>query len=169
MKYLRTPLNEEQLNALNIFEEVIFEGTLYTLRDRTHQKLWSNIQSGKEPFDLKNSCIYYCGPVFRDKKIISCGPTTSSRMDKFVEFLLKKGVKVMIGKGKRAPFIGDLCRKYKAVYMITCGGCGAYLAEKIKNFRCVAFPQLGPESIFELEVKEFPLVVAIDTKGRSIY
>ena len=125
----------------------------------------------KLPIDLKGAVLYYCGPTKTPKgKIIgACGPTTSSRMDAFAPVLLKAGVLAMIGKGRRSPEVAEAIKKYKAVYFLTYAGCGALLAQSVRKARPVAYEDLGPEAIYKLEVKDFPLIVGIDSRGRNIY
>jgi len=153
-------------------QEISFSGVIFTARDQAHKCLIDLIKKKKNlPLDLKGQIIYYCGPTAtpKGKSIGSCGPTTSSRMDEFVEPLLKKGLLGMIGKGRRSKKIRDLIRKHKAVYFLAPAGCGALLAKKVSSKKLVAFPGLGPEAIYKLVVKNFPLIVAIDCKGKSIY
>ncbi len=123
------------------------------------------------PFDLKNQLIYYAGPTPAPKgmPIGSCGPTTSSRMDAYTLPLLEKGLKGMIGKGKRSEAVIKAIKKFKAVYFIAVGGAAALLATKVKKAKIIAYPELGTEAIYELEVKDFPVIVAIDCKGRNIF
>ena len=153
-------------------DKAIFSGTLYTARDQAHKRLVEAIKKGKKlPIDLKGAVIYYCGPTKTPKgKIIgSCGPTTSSRMDIFTPVLLKSGLKAMIGKGTRSQEVARAIKKHKAVYFLTYAGCGALLAKYVKKNKPVAYKDLGPEAIYKLEVKDFPLIVGIDAKGRNIY
>jgi len=115
--------------------------------------------------------IYYTGPTPKrtDGFFGSCGPTTSSRMDDFTPFLLQKGLGAMIGKGRRGGRVKDLIKKRKAVYFLAVGGAGAYLAKKVKSSEAVAFKELGPEAVYRLEIRNFPLVVGIDSTGKDIY
>lgn len=172
MKKIITSAGKQILDKLCFGDEVLLSGTIYTARDQAHKKLIELIKNKKKlPFKLKNQIIYYCGPTETPKgKIIgACGPTTSSRMDNLVEPLLKLGLAAMIGKGRRAKKVRDLIKKYKAVYLIAPAGCGALLAQKVLSKRLVCFKELGPEAIYKLEVKDFPLIVAIDSTGKSIY
>jgi fumarate hydratase subunit beta len=157
---------------LKRLERLSFSGILYTARDQAHSKLVDLIRLHRKlPFDIKGQIIYYCGPTATPKgKIIgSCGPTTSARMDEFVEPLLKQGLLGMIGKGRRSKKVRELIKKYRAVYFVAPAGCGALLAKKVLSKKLVAFKELGPEAVCKLEVKDFPLMVAIDSAGRSIY
>jgi fumarate hydratase subunit beta len=160
------------IRKLKSGEEIVFSGFIYTARDQAHKKLIELIKKKKKlPFDLKNQIIYYCGPTATPKgKVIgSCGPTTSSRMDEFVEPLLKKGLLGMIGKGRRSRKVREAIKKHKAVYLVAPAGCGALLTKKVIAKKLICFKDLGPEAIYGLEVKDFPLIVAIDSKGRNIY
>jgi len=172
MKAISTPLIKKNISGLKVGDEVLLSGVIYTARDQAHKKLAELIKKKKKlPLELENQVIYYCGPTAAPKgKVIgSCGPTTSSRMDEFVEPLLKKGLLAMIGKGGRAPYVRDLIREYKAVYFVAPAGCGALLAKKVLSRKLVCFKELGPEAVYRLEVKDFPLIVAIDAYGRGIY
>jgi fumarate hydratase subunit beta len=163
---------ENTIRKLGAGEEVLFTGYVYTARDQAHKRLAETIKrKQKLPLNLKGQIIYYCGPTAtpRGETIGSCGPTTSGRMDEFMEPLLKKGILGMIGKGRRSKKVHELIRKHKAVYFAAPAGCGALLAKKVLSKRLVCFKELGPEAIWQLKVKDFPLVVVIDSKGQSIY
>jgi fumarate hydratase subunit beta len=164
--------NEKNIKNLRAGERILLKGVIYTARDQAHKKLFEAIKKRKPlPIDLKGAVIYYCGPTRTPKgKIIgSCGPTTSSRMDEFTPALIKAGLKGMIGKGSRSKEVIAAIKKYKAVYFLTYAGCGALLSKYVKKAKPVAYKDLGPEAIYRLEVKDFPLIVGIDAKGRSIY
>ncbi|MCX8082463.1 MAG: FumA C-terminus/TtdB family hydratase beta subunit [bacterium] len=173
MKKIYFPLKTvKEIEVLKVGEEVEIYGIIYVARDAAHKKLISDINKQETlPFQLKNNLIYYMGPTpAPEGKIIgSCGPTTSKRMDTYTSLLLQKGLKATIGKGERSEDIVSACKKYKAVYFITYGGCGAYLSKFIKKSECIAYKELGPEAIYKLEVEKFPAIVAIDTEGNSIY
>lgn len=172
MKRIITPFTKEIITSLHKGDEVLLNGTIYTARDQAHKRMVELLKKGKKlPIDLKNQIIYYCGPTKTPKgKVIgSCGPTTSSRMDVFTPMLLKAGLKGMIGKGARSKEVSAAIKKYQTVYFLAPAGCGAYLAEKVIKAKPVAFRDLGPEAIYRLEVKDFPLVVGIDFNGSSIY
>ena len=129
------------------------------------------MQNKKTPIDLKGAVIYYCGPTpaARGKVIGSAGPTTSRRMDEFTSPLLKNWLTAMIGKGDRCLEVLQAIKKYRGVYFITYAGCGALLSKYVYSSKVIAFPDLGPEAIRRLEVKDFPLIVAIDCKGDNIF
>jgi len=158
--------------SLTAGEEIKFSGIIYTARDQAHKRLINDLSKGKKRlFDIKGAVLYYCGPTKAPKgKVIgSCGPTTSSRMDEFTPFLLRKGLKGMIGKGRRSKEVIAAIKRYKAVYFLAPSGCGALVSKYVKKAEPVAYADLGPEQILRLEVKCLPLIVAIDSKGKDIY
>jgi fumarate hydratase subunit beta len=167
IKKIVLPLQKQDIVRLKPGEEALLNGIIYTARDQAHKKMVEAITKRKKlPVDLKGQVIYYCGPTKRPKnKIIgSCGPTTSSRMDEFTPQLLKYGLKGMIGKGSRSEAVKKAIKKYRAVYFLTFAGCGALLSKYVKSARPVAYAQLGPEAIYELKVKDFPVIVGISGK-----
>lgn len=169
---INLPLKDEDIKKLKTGTEVFLSGPLYVARDMAHKRLVEAIKKKKRlPFDLKGATIYYAGPtdIPKNKIFGSCGPTTSSRMDKFTPALLKAGLKAMIGKGKRSEFVRRAIKKSGAVYFLAIGGAGAYLSKKIKKARVLAYKELGPEAIYYLEVKDFPVIVGIDSHGNDIY
>ena len=172
MKIINLALASFDIKELKKGEKVFLNGVIYTARDQAHRRLVEAIKNKRKlPFDLKGAIIYYCGPTQTPKgKIIgSCGPTTSSRMDVFAPTLLKAGVVGMIGKGNRSPEVKKAIKKYKGVYFITYAGCGALLSKYVRSVKTVAYGDLGPEAILKLEVENFPLIVAIDVNGGSVY
>jgi fumarate hydratase subunit beta len=165
-------MNDKQIKALRVGDEVRLTGIVYTARDQAHKRMVNLHKKNKKfPIDLRGAIIYYCGPTQTPKgKVIgSCGPTTAARMDEFAPYLLKAGVKGMIGKGARSKAVIDAIKKYKAVYFLTYAGCGALLNRHVRKAKKIAYHDLGCEAIHELYVKDFPLIVAIDAKGRNIY
>ena len=172
MKKINTPLGLNKIKSLKAGQEILLSGTIYTARDQAHQRLAQAIKAHKAlPFKLQDAVIYYCGPTQTPKgKVIgSCGPTTSSRMDAFTGMLLANGLRGMIGKGSRSQEVRGAIKKHQGVYFITYAGCGALLSKYVKSVKKVAYIDLGPEAILKLEVEDFPLIVAIDVNGRSIY
>jgi fumarate hydratase subunit beta len=172
VKRIYIPFSKETIRNLQVGDRVLLTGIIYTARDQAHKRLIEAINKNKKiPIDLKGQIIYYCGPTVtpRGRAIGSCGPTTSSRMDEFTPALLKKGILAMIGKGRRSRQAIQAIKRYQAVYFLTYAGCGALLSKYVKKNEPVAYQDLGPEAICKLEVRDFPLIVGVDTKGRSIY
>jgi len=166
------PLNPKIISSLKAGYEVLLSGIIYTARDQAHKRLTESLKQNKElPFVILNQVIYYCGPTKTPKgKVIgSCGPTTSRRMDNFTPFLLKAGLRGMIGKGSRSDEVIAAIRKYNAVYFLAPAGCGALIARYVLKVTAVAYKDLGPEKILRLKVKDLPLIVGIDSKGKCIF
>ncbi|MCX5702528.1 MAG: Fe-S-containing hydro-lyase [Candidatus Omnitrophica bacterium] len=169
---LRVPSQLKQFDRLKTGDIVLLSGIIYTARDQAHKRLVEALKKHKKlPFDLKDQVIYYCGPSKTPKgKIIgSSGPTTASRMDEFTPVLLKAGIRGMIGKGSRSKEVIEAVKKYKAVYFLTYAGCGALLSKYVTKMKPVTYKDLGAEAIYRLEVKDFPLIVGIDSGGNNIY
>jgi fumarate hydratase subunit beta len=172
MRRIKIPLEKKAINNLKMGDAVLLSGVIYTARDQAHRRLVEAIRKKKRlQLDLRGQIIYYCGPTKtpRGKAIGACGPTTSSRMDEFTPLLLKAGLKGMIGKGRRSQEVVAAIKRHKAAYFLTYAGCGALLAKYVKKVTAVAYKDLGPEAILKLEVKDFPVIVGIDSRGRSIY
>ena len=166
-KKISLPFDSKTLENLHAGDEVEITGVIYTARDAAHKRM---CEFGKIPFEIKDAVIYYTGPTpARPGKIIgSCGPTTSYRMDPFTPYLLSKGLKGIIGKGKRSEDVRVALKKYKGVYFIAPGGCGALLSSCVKSAKVIAYPELLSEAIYKLEVKDFPVIVGIDMYGKNI-
>lgn len=167
-----TPIEKELLKNLKVGDFLNISGTLYTARDAAHQKLIELVEKNENlPFDLTGSIIYYTGPSpTKPGNIVgSIGPTTSYRMDKYTSILLKQGVAITIGKGKRSLQVVEAFKNNKAIYCAAYGGAGAYMASKVLSIKNIAFPELGPEAIFQLEVKDFPVIVVNDIYGGDLY
>ncbi len=172
MKKIMLPFSAKDLSGLNAGDKIYVSGILHTARDQAHKRLTAAIKAGMRlSFDLKTAVIYYCGPAGtpQGKVIGSCGPTTSSRMDEFTPALLRAGLKAMIGKGNRSEKVLAQLKQRKAVYFLTYAGCGALLAKQVTAVKTLAYKDLGPEAVYALTVKDFPLIVGMDTKGRSVY
>lgn len=152
-------------------EEVLLSGVVYTARDAAHKKIASLIKSGEAlPFPLKDSAIYYAGPTpAKEGRVCGAfGPTTSCRMDSFPQ-MFDNGLAAAIGKGDRSKVIIDALVRNKSVYFIAIGGAGAMAAKHIVSCEVIAFEELGCESVKRLVFEDFPLIVAIDSKGDDIY
>ncbi len=151
---------------------VLLTGYLISARDQAHKRLVEDIKNNRNiNFEIKNSFIYYMGPTpSKENQVIgSAGPTTSSRMDRFAPFLYDMGVRATIGKGKRSIEVVEAIKKNNGLYLITIGGAGAFLSKKIKESKVIMYEDLGPEAIRLLYVEDFPVIVAIDSKGDSIW
>lgn len=156
-------------------ETLLLNGKMLTGRDAAHKKLKELIDSGEglpEGVDLNGRFIYYVGPVdpVRDEVVGPAGPTTATRMDKFTDQILEHtGLLGMIGKAERGPVAIDAIRKHKAVYLMAVGGAAYLVSRAIINSRTVAFPELGMEAIYEFEVRDMPVTVAVDVNGISVH
>ncbi|MDP4089260.1 MAG: Fe-S-containing hydro-lyase [Bacillota bacterium] len=171
-RLISTPLLEDTVKELSAGDRVYITGKIYTARDAAHKRMVELLMKGEQlPIQLENQIIYYVGPTpAKPGQVIgSAGPTTSGRMDAYAPSLLDLGLKGMIGKGGRSSeVIASMVKNY-AVYFAAIGGAGALIAKSIKKAKVVAYEDLGTEAIMELEVENFPAVVAIDCFGKSIY
>jgi fumarate hydratase class I len=156
-------------------ETILLSGRMLTGRDAAHKRMQSLIESGEglpEGVDLAGRFIYYVGPVdpVRDEVVGPAGPTTSTRMDKFTDFILEKtGLLGMIGKAERGPVAVEAIKQHGAVYLMAVGGAAYLVSKAITDARVVAFPELGMEAIYEFEVRDMPVTVAVDSKGVSVH
>lgn len=166
------PLEKKEiLNNLKIGDLVEISGWVLCGRDATHKKIRKAIQEEGFVYDFRHQLMYYVGPTPTPpgKIIGSCGPTTSSRMDEYIEEFFRLGIVATMGKGKRSPKIRELHKIYQTVYLITFGGAGAYLTQFVKKVEPIAWQELGPEAFFRIKVEKFPAIVGIDTEGRDLY
>lgn len=169
-------LNVDQLPSaaaeLEAGDRVLLSGRVYTARDAAHKRICQLLDEGKElPFPLPGAVIYYAGPTPAQQGMAvgSCGPTTSGRMDPYAPRLLDLGLQAMIGKGDRSDAVVDAIARNGAIYFAAVGGAGALIARCIVSSRVIAFDDLGCESVKEMEVRDLPLTVAIDSRGRNLY
>ena len=172
IRKLQPPLTEADVRSLKAGDEVLVSGIVYGARDMAHKRLCEAIESGRElPFELAGAIIYFVGPTpARPGRVIgAAGPTTSSRMDTFSPKLIAHGLKAMIGKGYRGDQVREALKEYGAVHLSTIGGAGALLSKHIVAARIIACEDLGTEAVRELEVVDFPAVVAYDCYGNSVY
>lgn len=171
-KYIQAPLNSKEIENLQAGDYVYISGTIYTARDAAHKRMDDALNNGEElPFNIEDNIIYYMGPSpAREGRVIgSAGPTTSTRMDKYTSRLLDMGLKGMIGKGKRQQPVLDSIIRNKAVYFAAVGGAGALLSKCIVESKVIAYDDLGTEAIRELKVKDFPVIVVVDSFGNNLY
>ncbi|MFZ9966107.1 MAG: fumarate hydratase, partial [Steroidobacteraceae bacterium] len=156
-------------------ETLLLNGRMLTGRDAAHKKIADLFASGAglpEGVDFTNRVIYYVGPVdpVRDEVVGPAGPTTATRMDKFTEMMLEKtGLIAMIGKAERGPVGIEAIRRHGAAYLMAVGGAAYLVSKAIRKSRVLAFPELGMEAIYEFEVKDMPVTVAVDARGDSVH
>ncbi|MCK9256950.1 MAG: fumarate hydratase [Sulfurospirillaceae bacterium] len=167
-------LTRADLSSLKSGDTLLISGKILTARDAAHKTIIDIIKSGEslpDGLDLKNRMIYYVGPVdpVRDEVVGPAGPTTSTRMDKFTKDILETGILGMIGKAERGAKTIELIKEYGSIYLIATGGAAYLIAKAIKSARTVAFPELGMEAVYEFEVKDMPVTVAVDSSGESIH
>ena len=172
MIVLHTPIGDEAINGLSAGDAVYITGKIYTARDAAHKKIAELIEAGeKPPFDFNGQAVFYAGPSpAKPPRPIGCiGPTTSGRMDKYSPLFISKGLKIMTGKGNRSEAVIDAIVKHRGLYLAAIGGVAALMAKTVKSAKVIAFEELGTEAVMELEVENFPLIVAIDCRGKNLY
>jgi fumarate hydratase class I len=154
-------------------ERLLLNGRILTGRDAAHKRIADMLARGEPlPVDFTNRVIYYVGPVdpVRDEAVGPAGPTTATRMDKFTEMMLAKtGLIAMIGKAERGPAAIDAIRRHRAAYLMAVGGAAYLVSKAIRNARVVAFADLGMEAIYEFDVHDMPVTVAVDATGESVH
>ena len=172
MKKITLPLSQSDKKNLRAGECVLVSGTVYTARDCAHKRLMELIDTNQGlPFPLEGAFIYYAGPcpAPEGKACGSSGPTTSARMNAFAPRLLKLGLGGMIGKGEMNEETRRAIKEQKAVYFAAIGGAGAFYGNAVKACDLIAFPDLLSEAVYKMQIEDFPLVVAYDPDGNSIY
>lgn len=174
---LKTPLSGEKIKSLKIGDVAYLSGTIYTARDRAHQRI---LEQGT-PVDLKGAVIFHAGPIikipdkglksYKDAEVVAIGPTTSTRMNLYEVEIINMGASAIIGKGGMDKEISDALVENGAVYLAAVGGCAALYAKSIIRVKNAYWMDLGvPEAIWELEVRDFgPLIVAMDAHGGNLY
>lgn len=174
-KILTTPISDEDLADINIGDIIYLNGSLTTCRDVAHRRL---VEGGRElPIDVRNNAIFHAGPIVRPLEngkfeMVSVGPTTSMRMEKFEkEFVEKTGVKIIIGKGGMGPNTEYACKHGKAIHCVFPAGNAVVAATEVEEIVAAEWKDLGmPETLWNCKVKEFgPMIVSIDTKGRNLF
>lgn len=158
--------------VLNAGDRVLLNGIVYTSRDAAHKRIFELLDKGEAlPFSLEGACIYFAGPTPTPEGMVigSCGPTTSGRMDVYSPRLLDLGLAAMIGKGERNADVCEAIVRNGAVYFCAVGGAGALCAKQIKSCEEIAFHDLGCESVKKLLLEDFPVIVAIDSKGGNLF
>lgn len=171
-RYITAPYDDKTAKKLHSGDYVYITGTIYTARDAAHKRMYEALEQGDTlPFDISHNVIYYMGPspAREGRPIGSAGPTTASRMDKYAPSLLDLGLKGMIGKGKRSDAVKQAIIRNSAVYFAAVGGAGALLSKSIISSEVIAYDDLGTEAIRRLQVKDFPVIVVIDSEGNNLY
>lgn len=171
-RYIQVPISKEDAKSLKAGDYVYLTGTIYSARDAAHKRMQETMDAGEVlPLEIKDTVIYYMGPspAREGRPIGSAGPTTSSRMDKYAPKLLDMGLGAMIGKGKRNQSVLDAIVRNQSVYFAAIGGAGALLSKCITSSEVIAYDDLGAEAIRKMEVKDFPVVVVVDSEGNNLY
>lgn len=171
-RHITAPITKETAKTLHAGDYVYITGIIYTARDAAHKRMQETLQRGEAlPLEMKENVIYYMGPspAREGRPIGSAGPTTASRMDKYAPELLDLGLGAMIGKGKRSQEVKDAIVRNGSVYFVAVGGAGALLSKCILSSEVIAYDDLGTEAIRKLQVKDFPVIVVIDSEGNNLY
>lgn len=169
---IAAPFDDQTARSLKAGETVLISGTLLAARDAAHKRLLECLERGEAPpVPLAGQVVYYVGPspARPGQAVGSAGPTTSGRMDAYAPRLMAEGLKGMIGKGYRSPAVVEAMKRHGVPYLAAIGGAGALLAQRIKKYTVLAWPELGPEALAEMTVEDFPAIVVIDSAGRDYY
>jgi fumarate hydratase class I len=166
-------LTREEVASWKPGDTLLLNGKMLTGRDAAHKRIQDMLAKGERlPVDFTNRVIYYVGPVdpVRDEVVGPAGPTTATRMDKFTEMMLAQtGLIAMIGKAERGPVAIDAIKKHKSAYLMAVGGAAYLVAKAIKGAKTLGFADLGMEAIYEFDVKDMPVTVAVDANGTSVH
>jgi fumarate hydratase class I len=166
-------LTREEVASWKPGQMLLLSGRMLTGRDAAHKRIAEMLERGEKlPVDFMNRAIYYVGPVdpVRDEAVGPAGPTTSTRMDKFTETMLARtGLVAMIGKAERGPIAIEAIRRHRAAYLMAVGGAAYLVSKSIRKARVLAFEDLGMEAIYEFEVQDMPVTVAVDASGSSVH
>ena len=169
---LTVPISKEDISSLSAGDAVLLSGRVYTARDAAHARFYDMIKQG-EPlaFKIKGSGIFYAGPCsdMPGRIINSCGPTTSSRMNAFAPLLYDLGLGFVIGKGPVSNEVREAIMRNGSVYFAAVGGAGALIASRITEAKIIAFEDLGSEAVREICFDKVPLIVAVDSRGTSLF
>jgi fumarate hydratase class I len=166
-------LTREEVASWKPGQRLLLSGKMLTGRDAAHKRISDMLAKGEQlPVDFRNRVIYYVGPVdpVRDEAVGPAGPTTATRMDKFTELMLSQtGLIAMIGKAERGPVAIEAIKKHKAAYLMAVGGAAYLVSKAIRGSKVLAFEDLGMEAIYEFEVQDMPVTVAVDSAGTSVH
>ena len=167
--HIDAPFSQKTAQKLRAGDLVLISGTIIAARDAAHKRLTESLAKGEQlPLNLEKAVIYYVGRP--DRPIGSAGPTTSGRMDAYTPTLIEQcKISGMIGKGYRSQAVVEAMKKAKIPYLVTIGGAGALIAQSIKKYTVLAYEDLGAEAIAQMEIENFPAIVAIDCLGNNFY
>lgn len=171
-KIITPPFTDDVIRSLNAGDMIYISGVVYTARDAAHKRMCEQLNAGQAmPFDFKGAAVYYAGPCppKPGKPIGSVGPTTSGRMDLYAPCLMREGLKIMIGKGLRNTEVIESIIHYTGVYFAAIGGAAALMGKCVESAEVIAYDDLGPEAVRRLVVRELPVIVAVDSRGKNMY
>jgi len=169
---IRLPLAREDRERLKAGDRLLLTGRLLTARDQAHRRLVEALERGEPlPVELRGEVVFYAGPspAPAGKPAGSVGPTTSARMDPYAPRLAAEGVAAFIGKGPRSSDVCRAFREHGSLYLVGVGGAAALLGSRVRAMKTVAYEELGPEAVYELEVEDFPVLVACDLEGGDVF
>ncbi|MEE0925598.1 MAG: FumA C-terminus/TtdB family hydratase beta subunit [Methanobrevibacter sp.] len=168
---LKTPITDEDINGLKAGDVITISGQILTARDQAHKRI---VDEGS-PQELEGAAIFHAGPIIKEVdsryEMVAVGPTTSMRMNPYEAQVLDMGAKIIIGKGGMDDNVREALKRNNAVYVVATGGCAALYVDRVKEIKGVDWLDLGmPEAMWDLDVDKFgPLIVAIDSNGKSLY
>jgi fumarate hydratase class I len=166
-------LSKDEVASWQPGQRLLLSGKMLTGRDAAHKRISDMVANGEKlPVDFTNRVIYYVGPVdpVREEAVGPAGPTTATRMDKFTELMLAKtGLIAMIGKAERGPVAIEAIKNHKAAYLMAVGGAAYLVSKAIRGAQILAFEDLGMEAIYEFDVQDMPVTVAVDSTGTSVH
>ena len=169
---IEVPLNREKVSFLKAGDNVLLNGTVYIGMDVSQQKVEETLARGDRlEFDLCDQIIYFVGPspTKPGQVIGSAGPRANGLIDEYTEKLLAQGLTGIIGKGLCSPSMVEAFKEHKAVFFGAMGGVGALIAKQIVSSEVIAYPELGPDAVHRIQVKDFPVVVILDSQGNNFY
>lgn len=168
---LDMPFDKSELKKLRAGDNVLLSGEMFVFRDAGHKRLFASIEKGNPDIDFAGETVYFMGPcpAQKDQIMGSCGPTTSCRMDKYTPYMFDHGLAAQIGKGKRSLECIEAFKRNGGVYFAAIGGAGALYSKCVTAVKEICYSDLGTEAIRRITVKDFPVVVAIDSEGNSVY
>lgn len=167
-----TPLTREFRERVSAGDRLLITGRLITARDQAHRRLVAALEKGEGlPLDLRGEILYYAGPspAPPGRAAGSVGPTTSSRMDPYTPRLAREGIAACLGKGPRSQEVKRALAENGVLYLVGIGGAAALLGSRVRAMRLLAYEDLGPEAVYELEVEDFPVLVAYDLRGGDVF